>query len=677
MRDSSMPARSVWHVSNFQILQTGTHVRRFDTILVANRGEIAVRIMRTAHELGYRTVAVYSEVDRGMPHTLLADTAVCIGPAPATQSYLDFERVLDAACRTGAGAIHPGYGFLSENEVFAKACGASGVTFIGPRPEAIRLMGDKAVAKRIMIEAAVPCIPGYDGEDQHFEVLMREGERIGYPVMVKAVAGGGGKGIRLVEHPAHLADAIHLARSEAEKSFGNGQLMLEKAVRAPRHVEVQVFGDEHGSVVYVGDRDCSIQRRHQKVIEEAPAPGIDDSVRAAMGEAAVRAARAVAYVGAGTVEFLVEAGGAFYFLEMNTRLQVEHPVTEMVTGLDLVEWQIRVAQGEPLPLPQHEIAVKGHAIEARLYAEDPGAGFLPQSGRIEHWLPPAGLGIRVDHGLQQGASISTWYDPMIAKVIAAGKDREEARRRLVRALQDQVVVGLPTNRSLLLRCLANSGFIEGRLSTDFIEHNIPPIEGMSPPANETVALAAVLLWSRAAASQARSLRGWRSSGWTEQPLALRCGDWKSIVRIFPVGAGFKVQFADYSHIDVEMIFERPGWGRATLDGIDRNFQINWSSDELEIAVDGLPYAFSTWLKEGTGNDDARPTVRAPMPGTVRSVRVKLGDAVTRGDVLLTMEAMKMETTITAPCTGKVIALHCSTDQQVPLRHLLAEIEPAA
>jgi geranyl-CoA carboxylase alpha subunit len=631
--------------------------------------------MRTAHELGYRTVAVYSEVDRGMPHTLLADTAVCIGPAPATQSYLDFERVLDAARRTGAGAIHPGYGFLSENEAFAKVCAASSVTFIGPPPEAIRLMGDKAVAKRIMIEAGVSCIPGYDGEDQHLEVLRREGERIGYPVMVKAVAGGGGKGIRLVENRAQLADAIHLARSEAEKSFANGQLMLEKAVRAPRHVEVQVFGDEHGGVVHLGDRDCSIQRRHQKVIEEAPAPGIDDAVRAAMGDAAVRAARAVAYVGAGTVEFLVEASGAFYFLEMNTRLQVEHPVTEMVTGLDLVEWQIRVAQGEPLPLRQHEIAVNGHAIEARLYAEDSAAGFLPQSGRIEHWLQPAGPGIRVDHGLHQGASISSWYDPMIAKVIAAGNDREEARRRLVRALQDQVVVGLPTNRSFLLECLGNLGFIEGKLSTDFIEHNIPPIEGVSPPANETVALAGVLLWSRAAALQVRSLRGWRSSGWTEQPLALRCGDWKSIVRISQSGTGFRVQFAD-SHIDVEIISERPGWGRATLDGIDRNFQLTWSSDELEIGVGGLPYTFSIWRKEGGGNDDARPTVRAPMPGIVRSVRVKQGDAVTRGDVLFIMEAMKMETMITAPCTGKVVALHCSADQQVPLRHLLAEIEPA-
>ena len=658
----------------------GNDVKRFGSILVANRGEIAVRIMRTAHALGYRTVAVYSEADRNMPHALMADKAVCIGPAPAVQSYLNIQRVIDAALATGAGAIHPGYGFLSENEGFALTCAEAGITFIGPPPEAIRLMGDKAIAKQIMQDAGVPCIPGYDGKSQDLDLLLREAECIGYPLMVKAIAGGGGKGIRLVGCAVELPDAVRMARSEADKSFANGNLMLEKAVLSPRHVEVQVFADAHGHAVHVGDRDCSVQRRHQKVIEEAPAPGIAPQVREAMGTAAVRAAQAVGYRGAGTVEFLLEPDGNFYFLEMNTRLQVEHPVTEKVTGLDLVEWQIRVAQGEPLPLSQEQIVISGHAIEARLYAEDPSTGFLPQSGRIEHWVPPAGAGIRVDHGLAQGAYISTWYDPMIAKVIAAGKDREEARRRLVRALEDHVVTGLPTNRLFLLECLAQQDFVEARLSTDFIERNIRPAGDATPPSPEVVALAAVLLWTRSAASLPDAIRGWRSSGWTDQPLALRCGEWKSVVRLSRVGLAFRVQVAQ-NQVEVQLITHPDGvdgWGRATLDGIDRNFQLNWSGDNPEVTLAGRPYGFTPWRKEGSvATDDARPSARAPMPGTVISVRVKAGDVVARGDVLLIMEAMKMETLVTSPCAGVVLAQHCIEGQQVPLKYLLMEIEPAA
>jgi geranyl-CoA carboxylase alpha subunit len=659
------------------IRKESNDVKRTGSILVANRGEIAVRIMRTAHQLGYRTVAVYSEADRDMPHALLADKAVCIGPAPAASSYLNAERVIDAALRTGARMIHPGYGFLSENETFAKACAAAGITFIGPSSEAIRSMGDKAIAKRIMLEAGVPCIPGYDGTDQDIAALTREAQRIGYPLMVKAVAGGGGKGIRLVQNAAELPDAVHLARSEAEKSFANGQLMLEKAVISPRHVEVQIFADSLGNAVHLGDRDCSIQRRHQKVLEEAPAPAIDDAIRAAMGVAAVRAAHAVSYLGAGTVEFLLDPSGNFYFLEMNTRLQVEHPVTEMVTGLDLVEWQIRIAEGEPLPLEQSQISSRGHAIEARLYAEDPRTGYLPQSGRIEHWLPPEGAGIRVDHGLKQGAQISTWYDPMIAKVIGYGKDREEARRRLVRAIEDQVVVGLPTNRPLLLACLENSDFIDARLSTAFIDQNVPEFGALPPPTEEIAALAAVLLWTREASGLSEPLRGWRSSGQIDQPLALRSDDWKAIVRISQAEIGFRVQVAERV-IAVKLINERPGWGRATIDDIDRNFQLNWSGEALEIVLDGLNYLFAIWRKEiGGGAEDDRPSARAPMPGTIISVRVKEGDVIARGDVLLTMEAMKMETLITAPCAGTVSALHCAAGQQVALKQVLAEIEPAA
>lgn len=651
-------------------------MKRFGSILVANRGEIAVRILRTAQQLGYRTVAVYSEVDRDMPHALMADQAVCIGPAAAAQSYLDIERVVGAALATGAQAIHPGYGFLSENEAFAQACETAGLTFIGPPPQAIRWMGDKAVAKQIMQRAGVPCISGYDGQDQSPERLTLEARRIGYPLMVKAVAGGGGKGIRLVEREADLSDAIRMARSEAEKSFGNGQLMLEKFVISPRHVEVQVFADAMGQAVHVGDRDCSVQRRHQKVIEEAPAPGIDPSTRLAMGEAAVKAAQAVGYRGAGTVEFLLDPSGAFFFLEMNTRLQVEHPVTEMVTGLDLVEWQIRIAQGEPLPLAQEQIVVKGHAIEARLYAEDPAAGFLPQSGRIEHWVPAAGPGIRVDHGLQAGSAISTWYDPMIAKLIAAGADREEARRRLVRALREQVVTGLPTNRQFLLACLEKPDFVQARLSTDFIERNVEAMDGVGQPPPLEVALGAALLWHRAALSVPDTWRGWRSSGWTEQPLALRTGDWRAVVRLSREGDDFLIRWDDRT-LRVRLLAERPGWGRASVDGIDRNFQLSWHGDEPEIALDGLPRRFSFWRQDGTAaSDEARPSARAPMPGTVIDVRVREGDAVARGDVLLVLEAMKMETLITAPCAGTVQALHCAPGQQVPLKHVLAEILPA-
>ncbi|MFS2127883.1 geranyl-CoA carboxylase subunit apha, partial [Pseudomonas sp. Pseusp97] len=405
----------------------------FDKILIANRGEIACRVIRTAHDLGYRTVAVYSEADANARHVQLADEAVCIGPAPVGQSYLKPEAILDAAKRTGAGAVHPGYGFLSENADFARACEAAGIVFIGPGVEAIHLMGSKRLSKIAMLEAGVPCIPGYEGVDQDEATLAREAQRIGYPLMIKASAGGGGRGMRLVTRSEDLAEQLRTARSEAQNAFGSGELILEKAVVQPRHVEIQVFGDSHGHIVYLGERDCSVQRRHQKVIEEAPCPVLTEELRAAMGEAAVKAAASVNYLGAGTVEFLLDASGAFYFLEMNTRLQVEHPVTELVTGQDLVAWQIRVAEGHPLPLTQAQIQLRGHAIEVRLYAEDTGNGFLPQTGQVLRWTPPQLDGIRIDHGLREGQPVTPFYDPMLAKVIAYGATRDEARRKLVRA----------------------------------------------------------------------------------------------------------------------------------------------------------------------------------------------------------------------------------------------------
>ncbi|MBT7667423.1 MAG: ATP-grasp domain-containing protein, partial [Rhodospirillaceae bacterium] len=396
----------------------------FTKVLIANRGEIACRIMRTSHAMGYRTVAVYSEADGDAPHVQLADQAVCIGPAPVAESYLNVSAILAAAARTGADAVHPGYGFLAENAAFAQACADAGLTFIGPSPKAIDLMGNKRLAKLRMADADVPCVPGYSGADQDDGVLTAEGESIGFPLMVKAASGGGGRGMRLVENAADLPAAITGARSEAENAFGSGELILEKAVIEPRHVEIQVFADSRGNCVHLGERDCSIQRRHQKVVEEAPSPAVGPELRAAMGAAAVAAAQAINYQGAGTVEFLLGADGSFFFLEMNTRLQVEHPVTEMITGLDLVEWQLRVAAGEPLPLDQNGITYDGHAIEVRLYAEDPYADFLPQTGTVVAWRPSPD--VRVDTGIVEGQEISPFYDPMVAKVIAHGGDREEA-----------------------------------------------------------------------------------------------------------------------------------------------------------------------------------------------------------------------------------------------------------
>ena len=448
----------------------------FQRILIANRGEIACRVIRAARDRGLQSVAVYSDADAGALHTRLADMAVPIGPAPVGQSYLSVEKILAAARASGADAVHPGYGFLSENADFARACREAGLVFIGPTPEAIAAMGNKAAAKRRMLDAGVPCVPGYQGDDQDDATFAREAERIGYPVMVKAAAGGGGRGMRLVAQPGELGQSLASARSEAAKAFGSDELILEKAIVGPRHVEIQVLADRHGTVVHAGERDCSVQRRHQKVLEEVPCPVMTKALRAAMGSAAVEAARAISYESAGTVEFLLDGRGEFYFLEMNTRIQVEHPVTELVTGLDLVGLQIDIAQGKPLPFTQSDVRLTGHAIEARLYAEDPAAGFLPQTGKILRWTLPSGSGIRVDHGLADGSEISPYYDPMIAKLIAYGDTRDEARQRLIRALDDTVIFGVPTNRAFLRAMLAHPAFAAGEATTAFIEDHFARIE---------------------------------------------------------------------------------------------------------------------------------------------------------------------------------------------------------
>ena len=504
---------------------------KFAKILIANRGEIACRIVRTAKALGYRTVAVFSDADAGALHVRQADEAVRIGAPPARDSYLNVTALLAAAKLAGADAVHPGYGFLSENAAFAEACAGAGLIFIGPPAAAIHVMGNKSRAKKLMAAAGIPCVPGYGGADQSDATMLAEGQRIGFPLMVKAAAGGGGRGMRFVASPDELADALTRARWEAASTFGFDELILERAITEARHIEFQIFADRLGNVIHLGERDCSVQRRHQKVIEETPSPAVSADLRTTMGEAAVAAARAIDYVGAGTVEFLLDRSGKFYFLEMNTRLQVEHPVTEAVTGLDLVAWQLRVAAGEKLPLEQHQVRPDGHAIEARLYAEDPHSNFLPQSGTLIAWRPASGEGVRIDHGLTSGAGVGPFYDPMLAKVIAHGASREEVRRRLIAALEDTVALGLVTNRSFLIAVLRHPAFAAGEATTDFINRYFAAgsdaMRGAEPD-NPTLALAAVLLFearSRATANVSAVARNWSSTGtatWANPGYARQC-----------------------------------------------------------------------------------------------------------------------------------------------------------
>ena len=482
-------------------------MNNFNSILIANRGEIACRVIRTAKKLGYRTVAVYSDADAGAPHVQLADDAVRIGPGPVGESYLVPELILQAAVSSGAESIHPGYGFLSENAAFAEAVESAGLVFIGPTREAIDVMGNKAESKRRMIEAGVPCVPGYEGHDQSDKILLAEGLKIDLPLMVKAAAGGGGRGMRLVHDQADLANAIKLARAEAEGAFGSGELILEKAIIKPRHVEIQVFADTMGNTVHLGERDCSVQRRHQKVVEEAPCPVMTPELREKMGQSAIDAAKSVNYRGAGTVEFLLDDSGFFYFLEMNTRLQVEHPVTELITGLDLVALQISVAQGEPLGLSQTDINLEGHAIEVRLYTEDPSQDFLPASGPVDLWAPASGVGVRIDDGISSGQAISPFYDPMVAKVIGYGPTRETARLRLIGALKETVLFGTPNNKDFLIQCLEKQSFIDGAATTAFIAEEFSEADlAVAPVSFSDSAVAATLdLWLENKAHFQRSL----------------------------------------------------------------------------------------------------------------------------------------------------------------------------
>ncbi len=630
----------------------------FRTLLIANRGEIACRVIRTARRLGIRTIAVYSEADAGALHVVSADEALPIGPAPARDSYLRIDAIIGAAKRAGAEAIHPGYGFLSENAEFAEACAAAGIVFVGPPPSAIRAMGSKSAAKALMAKAGVPLVPGYHGAEQDEALLAAEAKRIGYPVLIKASAGGGGKGMRVVESAREFAAALASAKREAKSAFGDDQVLIEKYLTRPHHIEMQVFADRQGQTVHLFERDCSVQRRHQKIVEEAPAPGMSAERRRAMGEAAVAAARAVGYVGAGTVEFIAE-GDAFYFMEMNTRLQVEHPVTEAITGLDLVEWQLRVAAGEPLPQRQQDLAINGHAVEARLYAEDPARDFLPATGTLRRLRQPTEL--RVDTGVREGDAVTIHYDPMIAKVIAWGSDRSEALRRLAAGLGQYRIAGLATNRDFLLRLLRHPDFVAGAFDTGFIPRHRDALLPAAAPAPLAVLAAATLSLLGARVPSAsrdgdrhspwRRRDGWRLNGETHQEIAWRDGE-----SVRAVLARYRRDH-QLLEIDGHAVVARASGGEDAieLDGARLPVTVDRQRDEFTVITDDGTWrlAYIDPLAPKAAEEAAGGRLTAPMPGKIAQVLVAVGDRVARGQALLVLEAMKMEHTIAAPAVGIV------------------------
>jgi geranyl-CoA carboxylase alpha subunit len=660
---------------------------RFDKMLVANRGEIAVRVIRGAKRLGYRTVAVYSDADADALHVLEADEAVHIGPSPAKDSYLVIEKIIAAAKTAGAQAIHPGYGFLSEREAFAQAVQDAGLVFIGPDPASIEAMGNKSASKIRMIAAGVPCVPGYQGDDQSDATLAAEAMKAGLPVMIKAAAGGGGRGMRLVHDEAALLENIRSARSEAENAFGSGQLLVEKAVMDARHVEIQVFGDRHGNVIHLGERDCSVQRRNQKVVEEAPSPAVDTALRAKMGAAAVAAARAVNYVGAGTVEFMLARDGAFYFLEMNTRLQVEHPVTELVYGVDLVEWQLRVAQGEPLPLTQEEVLARrrGWAIEVRLCAEDPLQNYLPQTGTILGWQPASGAGIRVDSYLQEGQQISPYYDSMQAKLIAWGEDRETARSRLIHALDDTKLLGVVSNKEYLRRIIAHEAFASGDFSTGFIDQHFPA-ESVSAmqPSRRHFALAAVALYmdEAFALAEAHGLAtefiGWHSSH--ESPADYRL-KWREQTQELDVlvhdGHVFHIVSGGETLV-IDVVRNLAHEFHYICDGVQGRARTARDGDRMWLDAEGAVYCYEdvTLAPAAAVAAGSDGRLLAHSDGKLVAVHVQAGDVVSKGQTLAVLEAMKMEFQLALPVAGKVIAVSVAPGQQVKNRQLLLQVEPA-
>ena len=660
--------------------------QRFSKVLVANRGEIAVRVIRGAKQQGYRTVAVYSDADSDSLHVRLADEAVRIGPAAAKESYLVIDNLLAAAKASGAEAIHPGYGFLSERADFAKAVQDAGLIFIGPDPASIDAMGNKSASKIRMIAAGVPCVPGYQGDDQSDETLIAESKKAGLPVMVKAAAGGGGRGMRLVFDEAMLAENIRSARSEASNAFGSGQLLIEKAVVDARHVEIQIFGDRRGNVIHLGERDCSIQRRNQKVVEEAPSPAVDAALRNRMGDAAVAAAKAVNYVGAGTVEFLLGADGNFYFLEMNTRLQVEHPVTELVYGVDLVAWQLRIAQGESLPMTQDEVLDNafGHAIEVRLCAEDPRQNYLPQTGDVLQWIAPAGEGVRVDTYLETGKRISPFYDSMQAKIIAWGEDRETARTRLLKALAETRLLGVVSNKDYLSDVLATEAFASGQFSTAFIGKFFPQETiAAAKPSSRLVMLAALALYLddalRLAAEHglASEMLGWHSSHDSPAEFRLKWNEVESQPEVLArAGRCFEITLGSET-LAVEIKQAELGRFRYVIDGIQSEARYARVSDTLWLAADGRTEAFTdrTYAAAATTAAGSDGRITAHSDGKIVAVHVKPGDVVSKGQTLAVLEAMKMEFQLAAPVAGRIDVVAVAAGEQVRGRQLLVQMKP--
>ena len=658
---------------------SGIAIKRtpFFKVLVANRGEIALRIMRTARRLGYGVVAVYSDADCDALHVREADQAVRIGEALPAQSYLRIDAIIAAAKASGAGAVHPGYGFLAENEDFAQACRDAGLVFIGPSPEAIRAMGNKAGAKDIMQKAGVPCVPGYQGADQSDAAMLAAAGKIGFPVMIKAVAGGGGRGMRLVTDAAAFPDALRSARSEAQGAFGDASVILERAIVNPRHIEIQVFGDRYGDAIHLGERDCSVQRRHQKLIEEAPSPKVTPELRARMGAVAVAAVKSIGYEGAGTLEFLLDESGEFYFMEMNTRLQVEHPVTEAITGLDLVELQLRIAAGEPLRLKQEDVKFSGHAIEVRLCSEDAGHDFMPQSGKMALWQMPDG--VRVEHALQSGSEIPPFYDSMIAKIVSHGADRNEARGRLICALEQTAAFGVTTNQGFLISCLRHPGFAAGEATTAFIGNHRDELLG--PRANDKAesALAALLLYVTNPHAPP-----WRSG--------------RSLAATFPLT--MRIDLGHGVH-EVDIARERDGGYVAAVDSSELRFEINeLGRDTIRFRTDGVMES-ARFLRDGdrlyflhrgatvaardltlaapesasaAGGDGK---VRAAMNGRVVAVLVKPGEQVAAGQPVMTLEAMKMEHVHTAGVAGTVSAIDVAEGEQVTTGRIVVEIAAVA
>jgi len=654
-------------------------MKHFDKILVANRGEIALRVMRTCRSMGIATVAVYSDADAQAVHVRFADEAVHLGPAPSKDSYLNIEKLIDAAKRTGAEAIHPGYGFLSENAGFAEACEAAGVTFIGPSAEVMRSMGLKSTARRLMSAAGVPVVPGYDGADQSLETLTKNAGAIGFPVLIKASAGGGGKGMRVVRDMRDFQEAIESAHREAEKAFGDGTLLLEKYVDNARHIEVQILADSHGNLIHLFERECSIQRRHQKIIEESPSPALNSELRQQICDAAVAAGRAIDYTNAGTVEFILGPSDEFHFIEVNTRLQVEHPVTEMTTGLDLVKLQIEIAAGIPLTLAQEDIKQTGHAIEARLYAEDPTNNFLPATGTLHEWDVRSLDGLRIDTGVDRGSEVGIHYDPLLAKIVAHASDRESARRKLAYGLRDLFAPGVTTNREFLIRVLEHSAFASGNYHTGFIDQHLDELVAGENEAEDLIVASVVALYlmkrHRAKAEILPNLPpSYRNNPFRDPSVKLRIAGAIFDVSWRPIGEdAFAVECRDWQ-ANAHLVSFGGGRIRIAIDGIDRTFRISEAGDQF--------FAQSNLLSGVVTRSERYPRTQAatehesafaPMPGQVLRILVEVGQQISAGDPLVILEAMKMEQTLRAATDGVVEAVRVKQGDVVAPGDRLVEI----